>query len=208
MNNFFPGNITKEEIYQLPLRQFTGRIIVADNPASMQGALNFLDGKKVLGFDTETKPNFKKGHINKVSLLQIADNDTCIIFRLNLLGFPDELAGLISDQSKLKIGLAVKDDINALSKLKHIIPAGFLDLQKYVENFGIADKSLKKLAALILGFRISKSQQVSNWESKNLRDSQLIYAATDAWICLKIYQRLQEIEKKYGKVDQNNIEVR
>lgn len=199
MNNFFPHNITKEAISLLPLYQFTGRIFLADTLQSMQYALKLIEGKTVLGFDTETKPVFKKGRSNKVSLLQLAANDTCLIFRLNKIGIPDELAGLICDKTIYKVGLAVKDDVNGLLKLKQMHPSGFLDLQKYVERFDIKDKGLKKLAALVLGIRISKSQQTSNWESANLTDQQLNYAATDAWICLKIYERLKEIEAKYGR---------
>jgi len=208
VNNIFPSNITPDTISQLPRRQFEGEIVLADTLSSMREVLKMMEGRKLLGFDTETKPAFKKGHSHKAALLQLADDDTCFIFRLNKIGLPDELISLLSNKSILKVGLAVKDDYSALSKLKFLNPAGFIDLQKYVEDFGIVDKSLKKLAAIILGIRISKSQQTSNWESQKLSEPQLIYASTDAWTCLKIYKRLKEMESNYGSIDKNRIKIR
>jgi len=208
MYSIFNSNINSEDVANLPLKQFTGKIIVADNLPSYHGALKMIDGCQILGFDTETKPAFKKGQTHKVSLLQLSDVDTCFIFRLNKIGMPDELVSLLSDLKHLKIGLAIKDDIRALSKLKHIHPAGFVDLQKYVEDFGITDKSLKKLAALIMGFRISKSQQTSNWESEKLTEAQLIYAATDAWMCLELYKRLKEAELNHARINQTSLKTR
>jgi ribonuclease D len=208
MNNTFPNNISLETISQLPRKQFEGRIVLVDSSQGVQGILNNINGSTLLGFDTETKPAFKKGHSHKPALIQLADDDTCYIFRLNKIGLPDGLVALLSDKTVTKIGLAVKDDYSALSKLRNFIPSGFIDLQSYVENFGIEDKSLKKLAAITLGIRISKSQQTSNWENQTLSESQLIYAATDAWICLKIYKRLKEIELKYGSSGKNRTKIR
>lgn len=208
MINSFPSNITPEVISQLPRKQFDGRIIVADNSTSFQSVLKLLDNFEILGFDTETKPAFKKGQSHKVAMLQLGSIDTCFIFRLNKIGLPDELVNILSNKHITKVGLALRDDFNALSKLKHLTPAGFIDLQKYTESFGIQDKSLKKLAAIILGIRISKSQQTSNWESPVLTSSQLDYAATDAWICLEIYKHLKEIELKHGIIDKGGAEIR
>ncbi len=208
MHNIFNSNINIEEVAQLPLKQFTGKIIIADNLQSYRGAIKMIDDRQILGFDTETKPAFKKGQSHKVALLQLSDEDTCFIFRLNKIGLPDELASMLSDVKHIKIGLAVKDDIRALSKLKHIHPEGFIDLQKYVEDFGITDKSLKKLAALIMGFRISKSQQTSNWEGEKLSEAQLIYAATDAWMCLELYKKLKEAELNHARINQISIKTR
>jgi ribonuclease D len=208
MTNTFPSNITPEALSELPRKQFEGRIIVADNSTSLQAALKLLENFEMLGFDTETKPAFKKGHSHKVAMLQLASNDTCFIFRLNKIGLPDELVKTLSNKHITKIGLALRDDFNALSKLKNLTPAGFIDLQKYTESFAIKDKSLKKLAAIILGIRISKSQQTSNWESPILTGPQLDYAATDAWICLEIYKRLKEVELKHGIIDKGGAEIR
>jgi ribonuclease D len=208
MHSIFKNNINSEDVANLPLKQFAGKIIVADNLPSYHEALKKIDGHQILGFDTETKPAFKKGQVHKVALLQLSSEDTCFIFRLNKIDLTDELVSLLSDMKLIKVGLAVIDDIKALSKLKHINPAGFIDLQKYVEDFGITDKSLKKLAALIMGFRISKSQQTSNWESEKLTEAQLIYAATDAWMCLEMYTRLKEAELNHARINQISLKTR
>jgi ribonuclease D len=194
MNRYFPSSIVSEAVSQLPYLQFPGRIIVADTLSSMKVAIKMLDGHSILGFDTETKPSFKKGRQNKVCMVQLSNNESCVIFRLNKIGFPDELAHIFSNPSITKIGLSLKDDFRELSKLRHFHHANFVELQTYVELFGITDKSLKKLAALVLHGRISKSQQTSNWESELLTEAQLIYAATDAWACLEIYKKMKAIE--------------
>jgi ribonuclease D len=208
MTNLFDSNITLDAIAQLPLGYFKGHIWVIDNLASLRGCLNLLHEHPILGFDTETKPVFKKGHSNKVALIQLSNNDTCFIFRLNKIGFCDELVEILSNTTTLKIGLSVKDDFRELEKLRHFQPMGFIELQNYVERFGILDKSLKKLAAIIMGIRISKSQQTSNWESETLTDSQLTYAATDAWVCLEIYKRLKEVELTHGEINNHNLKIR
>ncbi|HJX70754.1 MAG TPA: 3'-5' exonuclease, partial [Bacteroidales bacterium] len=142
-------------------------------------------------FDTETRPSFKRGRKHKVSLLQLATADEALIIRLNKVGLPDRIISLFENENIKKIGLALRDDIRSLNQLRSFKPEGFIDLQQYVKNFNILDNGLKKLAANILGFRISKKQQTSNWEKDTLDDDQLIYAATDAWVCYKIYDTLQ-----------------
>lgn len=197
MINVFPNSIDADNIAQLPLVQFDGQIIVADTLTSMRGAVKMVKEYQQLGFDTETKPSFKKGQSNKVCMLQLSANNTCFIFRLNKIGFPNELSSLLYDTSVKKIGLSLRDDFRELSKWGRIDPNGFVDLQVFVENFAIKDKSLKKLAALILGIRISKSQQTSNWENETLTEQQLRYAATDAWVCLELYNKLKEVESRF-----------
>jgi ribonuclease D len=199
MNRYFSSAILPETIKELPYLQFSGRIVVVDNISGLKEAFKMLDGHAFLGIDTETKPSFKKGRLNKVSLLQLSNSETCIIFRLNKIGFPDELVHIFSNPSITKVGLSLKDDFRELSKLRHFHPESFVDLQKYVEQFGITDKSLKKLTALILNSRISKTQQTSNWENEELSEAQLRYAATDAWVCLEIYKKLKETEIQHKK---------
>jgi ribonuclease D len=196
MTEIFASNITPEVIEKLPLVQFKGKIVLVDTLAGAQKALSYIDDIRLLGFDTESKPSFKKGQYNKISLLQLATYDTSFIFRLNIIGLSNELVRLLSDKKIIKVGLSVKDDLRELHKLRYFQPDGFIDLQNYVEKFGIKDKSLKKLAAIVTGIRISKSQQRSNWENVILTDAQLSYAATDAWICYEIYLRLKEAEAK------------
>ena len=152
---------------------------------------------KILGFDTETRPSFKKGQRHKVSLLQLADDRSAWLFRLNMIGLPPELAAMLADPDIIKIGVAIHDDIKALRNLRPFEPGGFVDLQTVVADHGIKQLGLKKLSAIVLGFSISKSQQVSNWEAPALTEPQQLYAATDAWVCRRIYcaQRKDKLTK-------------
>jgi ribonuclease D len=190
MNNGYQDNISVEEISSYDLSWFKGEIAVIEDRESFEKIIQRLLNQKILGFDTETRPSFRKGHKNKVSLIQLATDDLACLFRINKLGVPEPLARLLADAEVIKAGVAVHDDIRFLKRLKKFDPAGFVDLQKYVKDFGIESSGLKKLTAIILGFRISKKQQVSDWEADELTDAQKIYAATDAWVCYKIYSKL------------------
>ena len=205
MTNIFPTKIDVDTIASLPLGQFGGEIILIDTITSLHGALKKLEKVTILGFDTETKPTFKKGRTHSVAMLQLSTFDTSYIFRLNKIGLSDELVQLLSNSSITKVGLSLKDDFRELLKMRTFRPSGFIDLQSYVEKFGIQDKSLKKLTALIMGMRISKSQQTSNWEAEKLSDSQLVYAATDAWVCLEIYKKLYELETNFQAVIKSQL---
>ena len=146
----------------------------------------------LLGCDTETRPNFKKGQRNRVALLQLSDGKQCFLFRLNMIGLPVEVASILQRTDIKKVGAAIRDDITALQKLTPFIPNGFVDIQKMMDAYGIEAKSLKKMSAIVLNFRISKSQQLSNWESPVLTHAQQLYAATDAWVSREIYLKLIE----------------
>lgn len=184
--------ITKEEIYELPLKAFEGEIIVINHPLHVREVLPEIRQQSILGFDTETKPCFKKGNSNTngVALLQLATSNKAWLFRLNTLGLPEGLAEIMADENILKIGVAIHDDIKVLKSLAPFTDHGFVDLQNYVKEFGIKCMGLKKLTAIVLDFRISKSQQLSNWENPKLTNGQLRYAATDAWTCYEIYKKL------------------
>lgn len=186
----FKNKITGEEIKELPLSCFEGRIVVVDRYRKVSGAVRHLRNSNVLGFDTETRPSFKKGKVNKVALLQLSCDDTAFLFRLNNIGLPDEVTALLADGTTKKIGAAIKHDITILRRLNDFQPAGFIDLQQIVKNYGIENFSLQKLAGIVLNIRVSKSQRLSNWEADVLSESQQRYAATDAWLCAEIYHRL------------------
>lgn len=187
----FKTTITKEELALLPRMKFSGEIIHIDSIDAFNKFFPYLNNCKLLGFDTETKPAFKKGIKNEVSLLQLSTANQALLFRLNQIGLPHPLIKVLSDPQIIKAGVAVRDDIIALNRIREFVPAGFVDLQKLVKDFGIDDSGLKKLAANILGFNISKRQQTSNWEQEYLTVGQLEYAATDAWVCFEIYQTLK-----------------
>jgi ribonuclease D len=190
VNNRYQENITAEEIAMQELSWFKGEIIVVDNLNTFNKVFPALLGNDLLGFDTETKPSFKKGQKNTVSLLQLSTDNIACLFRINKIGFPEGLIRLMSDPKVIKVGVAVRDDIKFLEKVKKFTPDGFVDLQSFVRGYGIQSSGLKKLTAIVLGFRISKRQQVTDWEAKELTEAQQIYAATDAWVCHQIYKKL------------------
>ncbi len=185
-----PIKISKEEVALMPLVSFDKKIIVIDTLAEVSQAVAYLKSHSVIGFDTETKPAFKKGQKNKVALIQLATTDYCFLFRLNIIGFPEELADLLCDKKTLKIGLSIKDDYMTMRRMAKFDPSGFVELQSFVKNYSIAEASLQKIYAIIFGEKISKSQRLSNWETETLSEGQKRYAAIDAWACLMIYNFL------------------
>jgi ribonuclease D len=189
-NNKYQENITAEEIATRELSWFKGEIVVVDNLQTYHEVFPRLLGSNLLGFDTETKPTFKKGRKNSVSLIQLSTGNLACLFRINKIGIPDSLVQLLSDPSVVKSGVAVHDDIRFLRGVKKFTPEGFIDLQGFVKDFGIQSSGLKKLVAIILDFRISKRQQITDWEAEELTEAQQIYAATDAWVCYEIYRKL------------------
>ena len=188
----FNARIEKSEISTMPTVAFEGRIITIDTPGDTDKAVKALSAESVIGIDTETRPSFKKGIQHQVSLIQLSTADTCFLIRLNRVGIPDSLKELLENENIAKVGISLHDDYQALNKRKRFKAGNFIDLQKCVGKFGIEEMSLQKIFAIVFGQRISKSQQLSNWENDILTDKQKIYAATDAWACLKIYNKLEQ----------------
>lgn len=186
----FKESITKEELTDLPLRWFEGEIQIIEDYDQVDEIANFLASQKVIGFDTETRPAFKKGVFNKVALLQLSTTDKAFLLRVNKIGVPSPILKILSNPGIIKPGVAIRDDVKGLQAISMFKPKGFIELQDHAKEMGIQNFSLKKLAAIVLGFRISKSQQLSNWEALTLTDAQKIYAATDAWTALEIYKTL------------------
>lgn len=182
--------ISKEELHDLPLETFDGEIIVIDRVDDVAEAVAYLKKFKVIGFDTETKPVFRKNVTHKVALMQLSTLDKCFLFRLNLIQYPDDLDDLICSKDVKKIGLSLRDDFSALRKRSDCPPLNFVDLQTFVKDYGIKDLSLQKIYAILFNKKISKNQRLSNWEAHTLKPSQKRYAAIDAWACLKIYNHL------------------
>lgn len=187
-------SIPKEVLNELPVAVYPGGIdavTVIDTPAKAKIALRALNKCSHIGFDTETRPSFQRGMVNKVALLQLSTGEHCYLFRLNKPGIFEMVRPILENQDIIKVGLSVHDDYNALRRRGEINPAGFLDLQDYCRTFHIADISLQKIFAIVFGERISKSQRLTNWEADQLNDSQQIYAAIDAWACLKLYRYIR-----------------
>lgn len=194
----FKSKITKEEVNQMPIVAFDGKIIIIDDVSKVVPAIEILRQSNFVGIDTETKPSFTRGLHHKVSLVQISTLESCFLFRLNKIPFPEELADFLADEKVKKIGLALRDDFNGLIKQKPFVPANFVDIQSIVHSYGILEMGLQKIFAIIFGRKISKSQRLTNWENEELTEQQQIYAATDAWASLLIYAQLQK-EKKLTK---------
>ncbi len=190
MNNSYLEDISPEELKEYELAWFRGKIVVVDDNDKFRQIIPILANQKILGFDTETRPSFRKGKKNKVSLIQLSTAKLACLFRINIIGIPDALADILADPLIIKAGVAIHDDIRFLKNIRKFNPEGFIDLQKYVKEFGINSSGLKKLSAIVLGFRISKRQQVTDWEAAELSEAQQIYAATDAWVCYEIYRKL------------------
>lgn len=186
--------ITKESIAELPIARFDGRIIVVNTEQDAEKAVAYLKQFKAVGFDTETRPSFKKGKSHKIALMQLSTEDTCFLFRLSLIGFPDCLKSFLSDNSVKKIGLSIKDDFSVIRRSVEINPEGFVELQKMTNEYGIEENGLQRIYAILFGEKISKRQRLTNWEAETLSESQQMYAALDASACLKIYNKL--IERK------------
>lgn len=193
----FKESITPKELEALEFASFPGKIIVIDSVgAEFNRAIAYLRSQKVIGFDTETRPTFTSTQPRyDVSLLQLSGPDKAFLFRVNKIGMHRRLCNLLASDKVVKVGAAIHDDIRGLQKLHDFKPASFVDLQKVGCEWGIRDKAVKKMAAIILGFRISKTQQLSNWEAETLSESQCKYAATDAWVCREMYLKLLQTEK-------------
>lgn len=193
----FVKSVENEDIARLPLAAFEGSIIVIDKPGKdFDHAIRYLKTKSIIGFDTESRPCFSASQPHfGVSLLQLSGAEKAFLFRIKTLGMQKQLCKILSDKNIIKVGAAVADDIKGLQNYQKFEPRNFVDLQKIVWEWGIKDKSVKKMSAIILGMRISKSQQLSNWEAENLSESQQKYAATDAWVCREMYKRLLVSDK-------------
>ncbi len=190
-------SISTEELQKLDYAAFPGKTDVIDSVgAGFNRAVNYLRAQKILGFDTETRPCFSPDQPrNGVALLQLSGPERAFLFRINCMGMHRRLCNLLSNEKIIKVGAAVLDDIRGLQRYCDFTPRSFVDLQRIVGDYGIKDKSVKKMSAIILGFRISKTQQLSNWEADVLSEPQIKYAATDAWVCREMYLKLMNSEK-------------
>ncbi len=193
MTKIIYSKYDKQLIPSLPVVAFQGRIIVILTAGETERAVRYLLSHPLLGLDTETRPSFKKGHQYTVSLLQVSTPDTCFLFRLNHTGLTPALRQLLEDETVDKVGLSWHDDLHSLQRLGDFTPGRFIEIQKLVSQVGIEDLSLQKLYANLFGQKISKRQQLSNWEADILNDKQKLYAATDAWACINIYNELNRL---------------
>ena len=197
----------KAKISTLPRVLFKGRIVVVLTERDADKAVRYLLSQPILGVDTETRPSFKKGQMHQVALLQVSSYDVCFLFRLNQLGLSPSVKRLLEDTRVPKIGLSLRDDMLSLHKLGDFNAGNFIDLQDHMREIGVEDLSLQKLYANFFAQKISKREQLTNWEADILQDKQKLYAATDAWSCIMLYEELQRLEQtgdyELIKVDDN-----
>lgn len=179
----------------MPRETFKGRILVIQTEDEALKALEYLNSYPLVGIDSETRPSFVKGQSHKVALLQISTEDTCFLFRLNMIGLIEPIIRFLENPGIKKVGLSLHDDFAALHKRAPFTQQSCIDIQSYIEPFGIKDKSLQKIYAILFRRKISKSQRLSNWEADVLSDAQKMYAATDAWACYNIYMLLQDLQR-------------
>lgn len=193
--NNYTDKISNEQTALLPAVEFHGEIRIVESEREIAAACKYLMEQPLIGFDTETRPSFRPGVMFRVSLLQLSSPERCYLFRLNRIPLAKPILQLLESKQVLKIGADVAGDLRSLRKIRHFRDGGFVDLQSIAPEWGIEEKSLRKLSAIVLGKRVSKAQRLSNWEAASLTGKQQLYAATDAWVCTRIYDRLQHTPK-------------
>jgi ribonuclease D len=189
-------SIDKEEINLLPPMDFEGEIVEIVTPEGARRAVEVLCREKVLGFDTETRPSFSKGESYTPAILQLANDKQAFIFRLKFFAFPPEIVGLLEDESILKVGIGIKDDLVGLGKIVNFRPGGFLDLAEEVKKFGVSGAGLRSLTAIFLGKKLFKKAKTTNWERTDLTLAQIKYAATDAVVGYLIHEKIIAMGKR------------
>jgi ribonuclease D len=187
------STITREEINLLPLIRFEGPIHVIDTKAQIEPAINRLMEEPVLGFDTETKPSFQKGISHAPALIQFSTDKEAWLFRIHSRGIHPSILKLLQDITTIKAGVALHDDIKHLQRVRKFKPEGFMDIASLANDAGILKRGLRNMAGILLGGRLSKSAQLTNWAQSTLNDNQLAYAATDAWVSLQLYHKFNEL---------------
>ena len=190
-NNYI-HHYSKDLIQWLPLAAFGGEVIVVDTPEKVEEAVAYLAQQTAVGVDTESRPSFTRGVHYPTALLQIATEERCYLFRLTHVGMPQALADIFANPKITKVGLAFKDDIAGLRRRRDFKPANCIDLQSIVPKYGILDMGLQKIFAICFGRKISKAQQLTNWENSHLTPDQARYASTDAWATLLIYKDIMQ----------------
>lgn len=196
MKKLIQNKVDKKVISTFPKVNFPGRIVVVLSAVEAERAVDYLLSQPVLGFDTETRPSFKKGVHHKCSLLQVSTADCCFLFRLNYIGLCPAVKRLLEDTTVVKVGLAWSNDAHGLHELGEFKMGTFVDLQDMARQLGIEDQSLMKLYANVFGERISKREQLTNWERDVLEESQKRYAAIDAWACVRLYVEFKRMMER------------
>jgi ribonuclease D len=185
--------ISKEAVNAMPLAGYEGPVDLINSDSALATALAEIEQETVLGFDTESRPAFKRGQSFPVSLVQLAGEEKVWLFQLGKLSDTSGLWDLFTSDQLIKAGVAIGDDIKKLQDLSPFQPKGFVEIADLSHKVGIINTGLRSLAGLFLQFRISKRAQVSNWARKDLTEAQIQYAATDAWVSRLLYFKMKNL---------------
>lgn len=185
--------IPHEDLMKLPVVRYRGPIRLVAAEAGLHRALHEIRSERVVGFDTETRPVFRKGQSHVPSLVQIATSHAVHLFPLAQLDCSRALGEVLGNAQIVKAGVALARDLAELQKLFPFTAANVLDLGDIAKHRGMEQTGLRNLTGLFLGGRVTKGPQTSNWARSNLSSSQLGYAATDAWVCRELYLRFENL---------------
>ncbi len=188
-----PRGISKEAIADLPLRRYEGevRLVVSADDVALAAA--DIEQERVVGFDTETRPSFRKGESHPPALVQLATTSCVYLFQLRHRQSHDLLAAMLSGETLVKAGIAVAYDLRELHAVFPFVPRNVVDLGQLARRRGMEQTGLRNLAGLFLGFRIPKGAKTTNWGVPQLTAAQIAYAATDAWACRELYLRFENL---------------
>lgn len=205
--HFTSLRISTDEINSLPQLTFDKKVTLVRDSASLKYAVNIISNSSLIGFDTESRPAFKKGQHFPVSLVQIATEEEAFLFQLSFQPFDKNLADILSDNNIKKVGIATKDDIAKLKALYNFTPANFIDLAMIAKSKGIVQTGARALAARYMGCRLSKGAQRTNWSLPSLTERQISYAALDAWVCIQILPLLTADNTDYHFLQKQEDEL-
>src|SRR3954462_8684938 len=182
-----PRAITREELAALPVRRYEGEVNVVTKPAEIERVMEDTRAEHVVGFDTETRPAFRKGESYLPCLAQVATARAVYLFQLQQQDFSAPMAEMLASDRLVKAGVSVADDLRNLKKLFAFDENAIVDVGTVAKRHGLKQTGVRNLAGIFLGFRIPKGTKTSNWAAPRLSQQQITYAATDAWACRELY---------------------
>lgn len=198
--DYYRRDVSKDEINALPIAAYEGPVLLVREPEALEEALQALSGDSVLGFDTEARPCFEKGKSACTSLVQLAGSEAVVLVRLLKVPMGERLAAVLADPDVIKVGVGIREDMRLLGRKYAFTPASLVDLGDAARKLGLKTRGLRTLAANLMGVRISKGAQCSNWEKAELSPTQIRYAATDAWIGRELFFRIRELQETEARL--------